>query len=156
MFVNYQKTKPPTKRQITIWNLKRNEKSGREIAKEIEVDPAFVSRSLKEANKRIKGLLTEAGKMNKIKINLIDGKLGYARGHSHIFNISAHITFSPINGLQVWYEHKGECTSCEEFVDCRKALLQEFKERNIRITNPSMSPTDLSDLLFRRINERLT
>ena len=155
MFVNYRNTKPPTKRQITIWNLKRNEKSGREIAKEIEVDPAFVSRSLKEANKRIMGLLKEAGKMNKIKLNLIDGELGYARGHSHIFNISAYITFSPINGLQVWYEHKGDCTSCEEFVECRTALLQEFKERSIKIQNPTMSPTELSDLLFSKIEERL-
>ena len=155
MFMNYTQTIPPTKRQITIWNLKRNEKTGKEIAKEINVDPAFVSRSIKEANKRIKKLLKEVGKMNKIKLDLISGELGMARGHSHIFDITAYITFSPINGLQVWYEHKGECTSCDEFEGCRKALLQEFEERNIEIENSSLLPTELCDLLFEKIEEFL-
>jgi hypothetical protein len=155
MFMNYTQTIPPTKRQITIWNLKRNEKTGQEIAKEINVDPSFVSRSIKEANKRIKKLLKEVGKMNKIKLDLISGELGIARGHSHIFDITAYITFSPINGLQVWYEHKGECTNCEESTECLSLLLQEFKERNIDIPNQSLQPTDLSELLFKSIEERL-
>ncbi|MHA2305714.1 MAG: hypothetical protein ACXACU_10000 [Candidatus Hodarchaeales archaeon] len=155
MFVNYRKTKPPTKRQVTIWNMKRNKLKGGEIAKQIKVDPAFVSRSLKETNKRIERLLKDAGKMNKIKLNLTNGELGFARGHSYIFNVPAFITFSPINGLQVWYEHKGECTNCEEFAECRTVLLQEFKERNIQVPEPSLRPTDLSDLLLKKIEERL-
>ncbi|MHA2237439.1 MAG: hypothetical protein ACXACP_04555 [Candidatus Hodarchaeales archaeon] len=129
--------------------------TGKEIAKQIEVDPGFVSRSLKEANKRVRDLLEEAGRMNKIKLKIINGELGIARGHSHIFNISAHITFSPNNGLQVWYEHKGDCTSCEEFSECRRALLQEFKERNIKIPDTTLRPTDLSDLLFKKIEMML-
>lgn len=155
MFVSHQKRKYPTPRQITIWTLKRNKMTGREIVKQIQVDPAFVSRSLKEANKRIKALIEEVGKMNKIKIQMINGELGIARGYSHILNISAYITFSPINGLQVWYEHKGECTSCEEYAECRKALLQEFKERNIEAPNSTLRPTDLSDYLFEKIEAML-
>ncbi len=155
MYVNNQSRKAPTKRQVTIWALKRNKMTGREIAQQIRVDPAFVSRSLKEANKRIEELLEEAGRMNKIKLSLVNGEMGIAHGHSHIFNIDAHITFSPVNGLQVWYEHKGECTSCEEFVECRKALLQEFKERNIEAPNSTLRPTDLSDYLFEKIEAML-
>jgi transcriptional regulator len=155
MFSYYRRQKHPTERQITIWTLKRNNLTGKEIAKQIEVDPGFVSRSLKEANKRVRDLLEEAGRMNKIKLKIINGELGIARGHSHIFNISAHITFSPNNGLQVWYEHKGDCTSCEEFSECRRALLQEFTERNIKIPDTTLRPTDLSDLLFKKIEMML-
>ena len=155
MFMKYSSSFPPTKRQITIWSLNRNEMKGREIAEKINVDPAYVSRSIKEANKRIKQLLKEAGKMNKIKLDLINAELGFARGYSHIFKITAYITFSPINGLQVWYEHKGDCSSCEESSDCRSSLLQEFQERNIEIPDSSLPPTDLSELLFKTIEERL-
>ena len=155
MFSHAYNRKQPTERQVIIWNLNRDNLTGREIAKKIDVDPAFVSRSLKEANKRIKGLLEDTGRMNKIKLDLVNGELGFARGHSHIFNISAYLTFSPINGLQVWYSHKGECNSCEEFLECRNALLQEFKERNIEIPDEIIQPTDLSDLLFQKIEEML-
>ncbi|MFX1512726.1 MAG: hypothetical protein ACFFCQ_09080 [Promethearchaeota archaeon] len=156
MFSYVHNRKQPTERQVTIWNLNRNKLTGREIAQQIKVDPGFVSRSLKEANKRIKGLLEDVAKMNKIKLDLMNGELGIARGHSYIFDITAYLTFSPINGLQVWYEHKGDCTSCEEFVECRKALLQEFKERDLEIPNPTLRPTDLSDLLFKKIEEILS
>ncbi|MFX1424509.1 MAG: hypothetical protein ACFFB2_19490 [Promethearchaeota archaeon] len=153
MFSFSHKHKPPTESQITIWALKRIKLTGREIAERIDVDPGYVSRSIKEANKRIRGMLEEAARMNKIKLVFINSELGIAQGHSHIFNISAHITFSPKNGLQVWYEHKGDCTSCEEFSDCRETLIQEFKERKIKIPNKSLRPTDLSDLLFKKIKE---
>lgn len=155
MFSYLGKHKPPTEKQIKIWGLKRDKLTGREIAEQEKVDPGYVSRSLKEANKRITGLLEEAAKMNKIKLEFVNGELGIARGHSHIFNISAHITFSPQNGLQVWYEHKGDCTNCEEFAACKEALIQEFKERNISIPDDETQPTDLSDLLFKKIMERI-
>jgi hypothetical protein len=150
-----RRLKFPTKRQITIWTLKRNKLTGREISKRIGVDPGFVSRSLKESNKRIKALFEDSARVNKIKLNYINSEMGIARGHSNIFNISTHITFSPKNGLQMWYKHKGDCTSCEEYSDCREALIQEFKERNIKIPNESLRPTDLSDLLFKKIMETI-
>ncbi len=153
MFSYSRRQKPPTERQITIWALKRKKLTGIEIAKRINVGPGYVSRSLKEVNKRIKGMFEEAAKMNKIKLDFINGELGIARGHSHIFNISTYLTFSPKNGIQVWYEHKGDCTSCEEYNDCREILIQEFKERDIKIPNKSLRPTDLSDILFKKILE---
>jgi hypothetical protein len=153
MFSYSGREKPPTERQVAIWAMKRSKLTGREIAKRIDVDPGYISRSLKLANKRIKGILEESARMNKIKLKFINSELGFAHGHSHFFNISAYITFSPKNGFQVWYEHKGDCTSCEEFNDCRETLIQEFKERNIRIPNASLRPTDLSDLLFNKIME---
>ena len=155
MFAHPRKVKYPTDKQVMIWNLKRDNFKGREIAEKMKADPGFVSRSLKEANTRIKGLLENVARMNKIKLDLLNEELGVARGRSHVFNIKTYITFSPVNGVQVWYDHEGDCATCDEFAECRAGLIQEFKERNIKIPNPMLRPTDLSELLVKKIEEML-
>ncbi|MHA2109485.1 MAG: hypothetical protein ACXABU_16610 [Candidatus Hodarchaeales archaeon] len=155
MFTYPRKIKYPTENQIEIWALNRDDLTGIEIAKRKKVSPAFVSKTLKKTNGLVKDLLENAARMNKIKIEILSGELGFARGMSHVFIVKAYITFSPENGVQVWYEHKGDCGSCEEFVECRAGLIQEFKERNIRIPNSKLRPTDLGDLLFKKIEEML-
>lgn len=129
---------------------------GREIANQQKVSPAFVSKTLKEAKRRIKELLEDVARMNKITLEIVSEEQGFARGHSHIFNISGYITFSPQNGVNVWYEHKGECTSCDEYNHCREVLIQEFKERKIPIQNPTLRPTDLGEILFKHLEEKLS
>ncbi|MFX0152659.1 MAG: PCYCGC motif-containing (lipo)protein [Candidatus Hodarchaeota archaeon] len=152
-FGKYHRIRYPTKTQVEIWFLKRNDISGRKIAKQKDVTPAFISKTLKIANKRIKSLLENTAKANKISLNLISAELGFAKGKSHIFNLAAYITFSPENGVQVWYDHKGDCATCEEFTHCRTVLLQEFKERNIKLDNTQLRPTDLGDYLFQKLED---
>lgn len=151
----YHKLKYPTKTQVEIWFLKRGDLSGRSIASQKDVSPAFISKTLKEANKRIKSLLESTAKANKISLELISDEQGFARGRSHMFDITAYITFSPENGIHVWYDHEGDCVKCHEYAHCRKVLLQEFKERNIRINDPKKRPSDLGNDLFRKIQEML-
>ena len=148
MFAIQRKSKFPTDTQIEFWVLNRDNYSGREIAKEKKVTPAFVSQTLKEANERIDTLLRDAAKANKIHLNYINKELGFARGKSFILKMTVFITFSPTNGVQVWYKQKGSCVGCEVYDECRTALLQEFKERNLPIDNPTLAPTHLSEILF--------
>ncbi|MFW9993025.1 MAG: hypothetical protein ACFFD4_13360 [Candidatus Odinarchaeota archaeon] len=155
MFEYARKTKYPTDKQAMIWNLKRNNLTGEEIAKKENVTPGFVSKTLKETNKRIKGLLENAARMNKITLEILNEELGIARGHSHVLNMQVFITYSPVNGVQVWYEHEGDCVSCKQFSECREALIQEFKERNLPVPSPTLRPTDLSDILLEKIAEML-
>jgi hypothetical protein len=68
-----------------------------------------------------------------------------------MFKVKAFITYSPMNGLQVWYDHKGHCENCEEFGDCRRIILQEFKERHIMVQNEALRPTELGEILFEKI-----
>ena len=96
-FGKYRRIRYPTESQVEIWYLKRNNLSGKKIAKKKEVTPAFVSKSFVEAKKRIKSLLTETAISNKISLDLINETLGFARGHSHMFNVKSYITFSPKN-----------------------------------------------------------
>ena len=155
MFYYPRKVKYPTETQVEIWALKRNQLSGREIAAKKDVTPGMVSKTLSEANNRIKALLQNAARMNKITIKVISPELGYARGVSHMFDVNAYITYSPDNGVQVWYDHEGRCVQCEKYSFCRESILQEFKERNIKVEDPHLRPTDLVEKLLTILEERL-
>ncbi len=154
MFLLPRKIRYPTEKQLELWKLKREKLKGKEIAERKKVTTGFVSKTLTDANERIRGLLEHAAHMNKITLEILSEEAGFARGKSAILGgILCYITFSPKNGVQVWYEHKGECTDCEKYTMCRDILLQEFKERNVKLGNPSMRPTDLTDLLFKTLEE---
>ncbi|UCE14471.1 MAG: hypothetical protein JSV04_04655 [Candidatus Heimdallarchaeota archaeon] len=149
-----RKIKYPTDKQLELWQLKRDKLKGKEIAERKKVTTGFVSKTLMDANERIRGLLEHAAHMNKITVEILSEEVGFARGTSAMLGgILCYITFSPKNGVQVWYEHKGDCTNCEKFAMCKDILLQEFKERNVKVDNPSMRPTDLTDLLFKTLEE---
>ncbi|MFX0093544.1 MAG: hypothetical protein ACFFBD_17465 [Candidatus Hodarchaeota archaeon] len=138
---------------MEIWNLNRKHFTGKEIAEKQEISRPAVSQALREANERIKALLENAAKSNKICLELLSEKYGYARGRSGMFKTTAYITYSPKNGLQVWYDHKGHCESCDEYGDCRRIILQEFKERYLKVPNDALIPTKLGEILFQEIEE---
>ncbi len=151
-----RKLKYPTEKQLEIWKLKRDKLKGKEIAKQKAVTTGFVSKTLIDANERIRGLLENAAYMNKITLEVLSEEVGFARGQSHMLGgIQCYITFSPQNGVQVWYEHKGECVNCEKYTMCRDILIQEFKERNIHLNNPQLRPTDLTEVLFQHLEEKV-
>jgi hypothetical protein len=141
---------------MEVWILKRNKRmKGNEIAEKKDITTASVSKSLKEANSRIDDLLKNSAKANKIKLEILSPKLGYARGYAPALKLRVYITYSPVNGIQVWYDHQGACEMCEELNGCRHSLLQEFKERSLDVPSKTIRPSDLSALLFTKIEGML-
>jgi hypothetical protein len=134
--------------------MKRDQLKQKEIAEKRKVTIGFVSKSLSEANNRIEVLLQNTANGNKISLDVLNGEQGYARGKSHMFDVIAYITFSPKNGVQVWYEDKGDCIKCEKFAYCREVILQEFKERKIKFDSPLLQPTLLIERLIAEIEKR--
>jgi hypothetical protein len=151
MFAFPRKTKYPTDAQLEIWTLNRNNIQGKEIAKLKDVTQAFVSKTLKITTNRIEDLLVNAAKTNRITLEIIDPVLGFAKGYHHTLKDVAHLTFSPQNGVQVWYEHQGDCADCGIFDECRTMLLNEFKGRNLKPKNETLAPTHLADELFLKL-----
>ncbi|MFW9995534.1 MAG: hypothetical protein ACFFD4_26085 [Candidatus Odinarchaeota archaeon] len=129
--------------------------NGNEIAENKAITTASVSKSLKEANSRIDDLLRNTARSNKVQLELISPKLGYARGYAPALKMRVYITYSPVNGIQVWYDHEGECEMCEELNGCRQALILEFRERNLEVPPETMRPADASALLFKKIEGML-
>ena len=153
--ISFLTLKYPSTSQMEIWQLKRTRLTGKQIAQRKQISRAAVSKTLKEANKRVMALLENGARMNKIHLDLLNAKLGFARGYNHVFKVRAYITYSPINVVQVWYEHKGMCENCEDFVHCRKLLLQEYKERDLKVPNNALRPTTLGEILFQELEEML-
>lgn len=145
--------KYPTEKQVEIWHLKRNRLTGNQIAKKKGINAATVSKLLKEANERIMTLLENAARGDKIHLEKIDPQIGYAKGHNYTLDIDAYLTYSPLNGVQIWYDHVGECEKCQEYGQCRMSIFQEFKERGIEIPNQKLRPTNLIDFLFEKLEE---
>ena len=155
MYSFARRIKYPTDKQLKIWKMKRDQLTQKEIAEKRKITVGFVSKSLSEANSRIEGLLQSTANENKITLEVLNGELGYARGKSHMFDVMAYITFSPKNGVQVWYEDKGDCTNCEKYAYCREVIQQEFKERKIKLVSPLLQPTLLIEILIAEIEKRL-
>ncbi len=152
--------KYPSRKQAEFWSLRReffskgNPKMST-IAAERQISLAAVSQTLKKANKRIRKLLESTARSNKICLDIISPEIGYARGKSRIFKVKAYITYSPINGVNVWYDHEGDCETCEEQTDCRQILFQEFQERKLPILDEALQATELAEHLFRELEDLL-
>lgn len=144
----------PTAQQSTIWLKRRGKVSPSKIANDLKVSRPFVSKATRIAEARIRRLLENAASINRIKIHHISEKYGLILGYSPSTQSETYITFSPSLGIQTWYNHKGDCSSCSEYENCNTLLLQIAKEWDIKI-NEELVPTELSEFIFNSLMRRL-
>lgn len=139
-----------TPRQKLIWDLKRKGFSEVGVARELKVTRQTIHKALDSANSKVCMALEEAAKINKIRVKLVDPARGILAGYSPNFKTEVLITFSAKNGVQVWYEHEGDCKNCDQLQVCKEFLISEAKERNIKLPESanSLSPSKLAELLF--------
>lgn len=144
----------PTKQQNLIWLKRRQGVIPSAIAKEMGVSRPFISKSQVIAEGRIEKLLRNAAYVNRISIEQISGKYGFAVGYCSAYSSRTYVTYSPSIGVQMWFSHKGECQSCAQLNECEKILRELGKEWNIK-PPPAMEPTDFAVYLFQNIMRRL-
>lgn len=151
-----RRIKYPSQQQAEFWVLRRNDhQTVSEIAKSKKISDAAVSQTLKKATNRIRALLESTARTNKICLEIIAPELGYGRGKSRIFKVKAYITYSPFNGVNVWYDHDSDCGTCEEQDDCQSLIVREYQERKIPVPNENLPPAELSERLFQRLEALL-
>ncbi|PWI48548.1 hypothetical protein CEE45_05760, partial [Candidatus Heimdallarchaeota archaeon B3_Heim] len=85
--ISFLTLKYPSTSQMEIWQLKRTRLTGKQIAQRKQISRAAVSKTLKEANKRVMALLENGARMNKIHLDLLSAKFGFARGYNHVFKV---------------------------------------------------------------------
>jgi hypothetical protein len=144
----------PTKQQSMIWLMRRNDVASSAIADELNVQRPFVSKSLKTANERIRKLLEHAAAINRVVIHHMSEKDGFAVGYCAAYKSETYITFSPKLGIQIWFQHKGDCDSCAEYSTCGNMLTVLSKEWGIPLSR-NASPTQVADDLFSKIMKSL-
>jgi hypothetical protein len=142
-----------TTKQKLIWNLKSKGLTEKKIAEKLFVTRQAVHKAISVSNAKISESLEEVAMMNKIETKVVNPSKGFLIGHSAHFNTEVFITFSAVNGLQIWYKHNCECEKCGKLKSCRETLLAEARERNFLLLDDSttMSPSRIAEALFSKI-----
>jgi transcriptional regulator len=144
----------PTKQQNLIWLRRRQKNRPSEIAKDLKMSRPYVSIEQKKAEDRIKNLMEHAASVNRVTIERMSARYGIAEGYCHATDSKTYITYSPKIGVLSWYEHVGDCGTCDIKDQCKETLQTLAEEWEIPAP-PDMPPTELSEYLFDTIRGRL-
>ncbi len=139
-------------KQFEFWKLRRARLPNIIIATNFGISRQAVSKALLTMDKKIEATLREMARANKIAIVKINPQLGVIFGRSIPLGVDAIIFVSGKHGVQVWYEHDGDCGSCEEYAACTELLWDYADELGIAL-NRAADPTKLAEELFTTVKE---
>ena len=142
---------PADEKQFEFWLLRRNGLPNINIAKHFGVSRQAISRALLSMDKRIEEIMLEMARANRIEVEKLDSKKGILFGRSGL-KANAIIFVSAKHGMQVWYEHEGECGSCDRYRECIELLWDFAQEMHLKLRSTE-DPTKIADELFRKLKE---
>lgn len=146
--------KYPSGQEGKIWLWRRKGIAPSEIADKLNVSRAYVSKALRKAEKKIELLLDHAAQINRVKLHHISAEHGLAVGYCAAYKSETVISYSPRMGIQVWFDHRGDCDSCSDFGDCVTLISSLSKEWEVPIAR-NAGPVDVIPDLFNAIFKRL-
>ena len=141
---------PMNDKQFRFWKMRRSGMSNVSIAHQIGITRQGVGQALRFMDEKIDASLREMAKANRIQIGKIDLEKGVLFGKSIPFQTNAYIFVSEKHGMQVWYEHDGECGSCDEFTRCIEFIWDFAAELGITIEK-TQDPTKMAEELLEKI-----
>jgi DNA-binding CsgD family transcriptional regulator len=139
-------------KQFEFWKLRRAQISNTAIATSFGISRQAVSKALLTIDGKIETSLREMARANKIAIERINPQLGVLLGRSVPLGVDAIIFVSGSHGLQVWYEHDGDCGACEEYAGCIRLLWDYADELGIALAQTG-DPTKMAEELFAEVKE---
>lgn len=139
-------------KQFEFWKLRRARLSNTAIATSFGISRQAVSKALLTIDGKIETSLRKMAKANKIAIERINPSLGVLLGRSVPLGVDAIIFVSGSHGVQVWYEHDGDCGGCEEYSACIRLLWDYADELGIAL-DQTADPTRMAEELFAKVKE---
>jgi hypothetical protein len=137
-------------KQFGFWALHRNGVPNIGIANRFGISRQAVSRALLLMDEKIETTLREMAQANQIAIEKINAGRGILIGRSIPFQTAAIIFVSEKHGVQVWYEHEGNCGTCQRYTDCIELLWDYANELGVRIEKTA-DPTKMAEELFEKV-----
>ncbi|TFH41401.1 MAG: hypothetical protein E4G94_07995 [ANME-2 cluster archaeon] len=141
---------PIDEKQFKFWKLRRDGLPNINIARSFNISRQAVSKALISMDKRIEDTLLEMAQSNQIEMESINSERGILFGHSIPFDAKAIIFVSEIHGMQVWYEHEGDCNECSRYTQCIELLWDFADEMKIKLEKTD-DPTKLAEELFGKL-----
>jgi hypothetical protein len=141
-----------TPRETEIWSLRRRTPNQSEIARALGVTRQAINISLGIIESKVERTFQECLDANNLqprRINLVEGVM---EAYSPAYQLPVIVSLSVANGLKVWYLYEGRCGRCDLERGCRRALLEEARERGVELEpeETRLEPTRLAHRIFSR------
>ncbi len=143
---------PMSDRQFEFWKLRRDGLANIHIAEQFRISRQAVSKALLTMEDKVEKTLLMMAHANQIEVEQYNVEKGVLFGRSVPFNAKAIVFVSAKHGVQVWYEHEGDCGSCPRYRECIELLWDFADELHISLTKTD-DPTRLADELFANLRD---
>jgi len=143
---------PLNDRQFAFWKLRRTGLPNVQIADRFRISRQAVSKALLAMDRKVEETLLEMAQANQIEVERLNAEIGVLFGRSVPFDAAAIVFVSADHGVQVWYEHEGDCGACPRYARCIELLWGYADELGIVLTKTD-DPTRLADELFAKLRE---
>ena len=143
---------PLNDRQFAFWKLRRGGLPNIQIADRFRISRQAVSKALIGMDRKVEETLLSMAHANQIDVERLNAEMGVLFGRSIPFDANAIVFISADHGVQVWYEHEGDCGSCPRYALCIELLWGYADELGITLTKTD-DPTRLADELFAKLRE---
>jgi hypothetical protein len=141
---------PMDEKQFAFWKMRRSGTPNITIANLLGISRQAVSKALLVMDGKIDSALRDMARSNQIAIDMINAERGILLGLSIPLQTAAIIFVSEKHGIQVWYDHDGDCDTCQRFTECIELLWDYATELGIRIEK-SADPTKMAEELFTKV-----
>jgi len=141
---------PLDEKQFAFWKMRRSGTPNITIANLLGISRQAVSKALLVMDGKIESALREMAQANQIAIDTINTERGILIGRSIPFQTPVIIFVSQKHGMQVWYEHDGDCGTCQRFTECIELLWDYAAELGIKIKRTA-DPTKMAEELFSKV-----
>ena len=112
---------PINEKQSKFRKLRRDGLPNINIARSFNISRQEVSRALISMDKRVEIILHEMAQANQIEVESINTEQSILFGHSIPLDANTIIFVSAKQGVQVWYEHDGDCGACSRYTQVHQA-----------------------------------
>jgi len=137
-------------KQFTFWKMRRSGTPNITIANRLGISRQAVSKAILVMDEKIESALRDMAQSNQITIDTINAERGILLGQSIPFQTAAIIFVSGKHGVQVWYDHDGDCGTCQRYTECIELLWDYATELGIRIEKTA-EPTKMAEELFTKV-----
>ena len=143
---------PTNEKQFEFWKLRRSGHPNITIAHLLGISRQAVSRALLTMDEKIRTTLLSMANSNRIEVEQVNVEKGVLFGRSIPFKTNAIIFISSKHDVQVWYEHEGDCGSCQRYTECIELLWDYATELGVKIEKTA-DPTAMAEELFGKVRE---